>query len=207
MTSKIIRKSSNTCLAVIREDKGPHKGKLIFAGDRRISWGMGGHQVGVRPKICKRNGVLFAGTGSAYLCDLICELCDVPPINKDIDGFNYIHRYLYDSVKSTLINKGLGDKENGILIPDEMHAVILIGVKGELFEMGISDVILSLDAIGAPFAHGCGGQYALGSLITTEKLKISSEKRLQIALGVAAKLSPGCDGNIDIIREWDKDTH
>lgn len=203
MPKKIIRKRSNTCLAVIREKgKRGKLGKLVFAGDRRISWGFGGHQIGVRPKVVKRNGVIFAGTGVAYLCDIICELMEVPEIPPKLDGFTYLHDHLYTHIMQILTEKGCMDKEGKTTLSDGMHAVILVAAKGELFEVAIDNESgVTIDAIDAPYAHGCGGKYALGSLKTTEQMKLSSHQRLQLALGVAAELSPGCDSNIDIVEE------
>jgi hypothetical protein len=203
----MLRKKSSTCLAVVRE-KGTKKkrGKLVFAGDRRISWGMGQHQIATRAKVIKRNGVVFAGTGVSYLCDLVCELCEVPDVPEQMDGFNYVHHVLYRNIMAILTEKGCMDKEGKVTLSEDFEAVILVGFKGDLFEICISnDCGVTIDAIDAPYAHGCGGKYALGSLKTTENSKMSAEDRLKLALGIAAELSPGCDANVDIVREDDKD--
>ena len=207
MTNRILRKTSNTCLAVIREKQVKKtRGELVFAADRRISWGMSHCQIGVRPKVVKRNGVILAGTGTSYLCDLICELTPIQDIGKYEDGFSYVHNVLHPNIKRTIVDKGYGDKDGNLSLPEDMGAVILVGVQHELFELAVEGNYLSIDAINAPYAHGCGGHYALGSLKTTENLKISSEERLSLAIGVAAELSPGCDNRMDIIRESDDDT-
>lgn len=207
-------KTSNTCLVVLRDKKG----KLVFGGDRRISWG---HQFQTtpRPKITKRNNVLFAGTGVACLCDTVTDLCHVPDIPKDMDGFHYVHNVLFNSVRQQLQEKGYMDKDFNMTIGKDMMAVILIGVLGDLFEMGITEHGITIDAMDTPMAHGCGGSLALGSLESTVgdtlsslqkklkqrgfrgKLKSIEECRIALAIDVAAKHSSGCDSQFDILRE------
>ena len=219
------RKKSNTCLAVVREkpNKNNPLGELVFAADKRISWGMGLHQVGVRPKVTKSNGVLFAGTGVSYICDIVGELMPVPDCPKDMDGFHYVHNMLFPEIKKVFVEKGFGDKEGNISLPEDLSATILVGFKGELFEVNIQDNIILLDAIDTPYAHGCGGRYALGSLEATEgdnlkdlnrKLKKRGyaprdnvcDARVVLAVCAAARYSPGVDGNVDIIRESFEDS-
>lgn len=208
------RRMSKTCLAVLRDSEG----KLLFAGDRRISWGHR-YQEGVRSKVLKRNGVLFAGTGSAYLCDLICELAEVPDIPEKIDGFTYIHTHLYETILQTLTLKGMADKETRN-VTTEQFAHILVGVKGELFIVSIGPDGIGVDAMNAPYADGCGGAIAIGSLNATKyleredlerilqkgykvrtKKKTTEELQLILALISAAEHSNGCDASIDIVRE------
>ncbi len=201
------KKTSNTCLAVIRDFKikGKRRGELVFAADRRISWGVHHSQIGVRPKVIKRNGVILAGCGLSYLCDLVCELTPIPDKGK-MDGFQFVHDVLVPEVRHVLMTKGFGTKDGNLDLPDEFSSVILVGIDKQLFEMSIdASTGVVIDAIDAPYAHGCGGSYALGSLKTTESLNMDVESRLQVALSIAAELSPGCDNNIDIVRESDKD--
>jgi hypothetical protein len=217
-------KSSGTCLAVLREKAPKNKlGKLVFAGDRRISWGSTLYQVSPRPKITKRNGVMFAGTGVSYLCDIVCELVDVPEVPYGVDGFNYVHNHLFPRIKDKLGDKGFVDKDGNISFPDDdFAAMIIVGVNSELFEVSLSnDSGITLDAIEAPYAHGCGGRYAMGSLDATDgdSLKVLKNKlkqkgvkqtfstpeecRLVLALIAASRYSSGCDANIDILHERD----
>jgi len=199
---------SNTCLAVLREkfDK-KKKGELVFAADRRISWGSSQYQSMTYPKVRKRNGFILAGTGDAYLCDLIVQLTNLPDIPKGMKIFNYVHQVFRRCMEETLIENGLKGEKDSIGIPEKMSAIVLLGVNRELFEISVDDSYgIVINPINAPYGHGCGGDYALGSLKTTENLKMSSEDRLTIALNVASELSAGCDNKIDIVRESDEDS-
>lgn len=189
---------SNTCLAVVRNKKG----KLLFAGDRRVSWGMSLAQVTSRPKVIKREGMLFAGTGSAYICDLIIEVMHTSPCPDHIRPFDHMHNTVFNDVVTVLEDKFVFDKKEKVVVYEDSLAIILVAVKGELFQVVIdqgSGIIIN--SIAAPFATGCGGAYALGALLAMEKLNLKEEVKLTYALQVAAKVSPGCDDNIDIIIE------
>jgi len=199
---------SNTCLAVIREklDK-KRRGELVFAADRRISWGSSQFQKLVYPKVKKRNGIILAGTGDSYLCDLIVQLTPIPDLPPRMKVFNYIHEVLRRTIESNLIDNGMKGEKDGLGIPGKMYAAILVGIQKELYEINVDERYgIVINQIDAPYGHGCGGDYALGSLKTTENLNMSSEDRLTVALNVASELSAGCDNKIDIIRESDEDS-
>lgn len=199
---------SNTCLAVVREKLNKKKlGELVFAADRRISWGSAQFQELVYPKVRKRNGIILAGTGDSYLCDLVVQLTPIPDIPPKVKVFNYIHQILRECVERTLIENGMKSDKDSLGIPSKMHVAILAGIKGELYEFNICERYgIIINQIDAPYGHGCGGDYALGSLKTTENLKMTSEDRLTVALNVASELSAGCDNKIDIVRESDEDS-
>lgn len=199
-------RESNTCIAVIREKYNKKKkGELVFAADRRISFGHS-YQEGVRPKVVKRDGIILAGTGLGYLCNLACELTPIPKIPIEMDSFAYVHGPFKESLKIALISHGCSDINNQLAFPEDINTTILIGVKSDLYIIGFdSDFGILIDPVAAPYGAGCGGMYALGSLMTTENIKMSSEDRLTLALQVAAKLSSGCDDQIDIVRESDEE--
>lgn len=191
---------SATCLAVLRNEQG----KLVFAGDRRLSWDMSKAQVAPRPKITKRKGLLFAGTGVSFLCDLITDVIAIPDYDTTtVDPFLYIHNVLLPEIHKLLNEKGLLDKDIIKMHNKELEAAIIIGMKGQLFELSLDDTGILVDAIDTPHTHGCGGKYALGVLKYLEKINspLTTEEKLRTALEVASLISPGCDANIDILVE------
>jgi ATP-dependent protease HslVU (ClpYQ) peptidase subunit len=192
-------KKSNTVLCVLRD---PKTKKLVFASDRRVSWGMHKYQVTVRSKTTMRNNVIFAGTGVSYLCDLVGELSTIPDSTIK-DPFMYMHTSFLPTLSKFLVEKGVLDKDKLTTKNSDMSAVILIGMGGTLFELDIGDHGLSMDPIDAPYAHGCGGQLALGAMkAMLEHTKFGTEKILREAIKVAASVSAGCDDNVDIV--WEK---
>lgn len=202
--SKIV---SNTCLAIVRDDKG----KLHLAGDRRISWGYHKAQVMVRPKVMKRDGLLLAGTGVSAICTEVVALFPIPEVSPTIDVEIYINEifipnlmnFLHDKHYMHPVERRLHYKEELLRhgVEEWFGALILIGIKGQVFELTVDNDVIAADLVDAPTAAGCGGELALGSLLTTEKTKMPAKKRLITALTVAASVSPGCDHNIDIVSE------
>lgn len=199
------RPISNTCIAVVKDKKG----KLVMASDRRVSWGFSQAQAMPGPKCFHRNGVLLAGTGDAYLCMLIAKHMPFPKKSEEDDLESYVYDGLYEYIKRMLLSKGFTQDDKNVHIPVNMSAEVLIGVGGRLFSAIIENPskenelqgMISMDEVALPYATGCGGQLAWGSLLTTDGTKMSAEDRLQIALTVAATVSPGCDANVDMVKE------
>jgi hypothetical protein len=192
---------SQTCLAVVRDDKG----KLWFAGDRRSSWHFGKAIKGPRPKVTKKNGILLAGTGVASICDLVTERFEVPKQEDKETSMQYMVRF-EDELLAWLREEKWVKEDSRCLTKQgeeeehELMAIILVGVGSDLYEVDLACTSpLQSTPIDAPYGAGCGGSLAWGSLLTSAKLGWTEKKRLKEALKVAAKVSPGCDDNIDIL--------
>jgi hypothetical protein len=200
---------SNTCIAIIKVKKGKNKGKLVFAADRRISWGFSQAQVMPESKLVKRNGLIMGATGASYLGQLIMDYVELPSI-KELSPKDYMNTVFYKNVVELLKSKGFVNKDGNIKLPKDFAIELVVGYRGKLFSIVIGNDddddlhkqgIILIDEVNIPYATGCGGQLAWGSLLTTERTKIAEENRLILALNVAAEVSPGCDDNIDIVME------
>lgn len=190
---------SNTCLAVLRHNK-----KLYFAGDRRCTWGFHKCQKLVHPKISYRDGILYAGTGSSALCDEAVQLFNAPKLELEDDPYRYMHNHFLPAIIDHLRSKNYVNKNERHIIRDKdgdeiISAVILVGIKDQLFEVDLSSDIILVDSIDAPYAHGCGGQLALGALLAMEGAKMKPEEMLKKAIRIAAAVSPGCDAHCDVL--------
>lgn len=187
---------SNTCIAVIKNKQG----KLLMAGDRRCSWGSHQYQSIPWPKVVKRDGFLFGGTGDAHVLSLIANYMPITPDYNRL-GDKYLYSIFFDNMRNFLKERSF---ENTLV---ETSTEILIGYQSRLYTMNIEvnhakhKQHIDLLEINVPFATGCGGQLAWGSLLTTETLNMKPHERLKMALRVAAQVSAGCDNNIDIIEE------
>ena len=180
------------------------QGNLYFAGDRRISWDFSKAIVAPRPKVSYRDGILYAGTGVAAICDLVTDQFTAPARLHSQPTFQYIHKTFIPCLLTWLRSEGwVAEGERRLNIDgtdsEDYYASIVLGVDSDLYELDLSSSMISADAIDAPYATGCGGPVALGSLLTTEKMKMSIEDKLTLALQVAAQVSPGCDDNVDIV--------
>ena len=202
-----MRIKSKTCLAMLRDKEG----YLWFAGDRRISWDFSKAMKAPRPKVTKRNNILFAGTGSSVVCELVTDQCPVPDIPADMDSYRYMHAVFVPSLIKWLRAQGwVEEKERKLNVDEDNYgeapsACIIIGVESDLYEVNLDNNIISADCIDAPYAEGCGGPLAMGSLLTTEHLCMDPPKRLNLALQIASKVSPGCDDNVDIVTNRPED--
>jgi hypothetical protein len=93
-----------------------------------------------------------------------------------MDIMTYMHTIFIDSIRKCFNIGGFATNENG----EESGGQFLIGYKGNLFkihndyQIGIS--INNYEAI------GCGEQFCLGSLYSTENMNLSIEERIILAL-------------------------
>ncbi len=208
------KKQSLTCIAAVK-----HRNKVYLAADSRVSWGMDQAQVLPKgnKKIVKRGGLILAGTGHWDLCRLIIRTLRFRTPEEFI-GYEdeYFDTIFYNDVIKLLKSKGYTDVDAGLhpilKIPKEWSAEIVMVLNGRVFTMVIENPekednhnpngLVSIGEVNTPYATGCGGQLAWGSLLTTQSLvELTAKERLKIALNVAAVVSPGCDNVVDIEHE------
>ena len=198
------RPKSNTVLAMVRDENG----RLVFAGDRLMSWGFHKSQRTPTPKVVKRGHYLLAGTGLCSVIDEILIIMDLPNAPKKglrkfmaSDFISAVHKHM---VKQGLASKDrralYGDKEKSADV-DTLKAVVVIGVHGQLFELMLGSDSITIIELSLPYAHGCGGSLAWGALLATEGLDLTVEDRLTRAIRAAGTVSPGCNTEVDIIYE------
>lgn len=198
---------SNTCIAALADKRG----KIYIAADRRVSWDFSQCQTMPTPKVIKRDGVILAGTGDGYLCDILTKLLNIPLNTRELDSLFYLHEIIYPQIIKLLTRKGMFDHhEKALKIPADAYCEVLLVFNHKLFSICIynpdpnsikSSGIITIDQLAIPYATGCGGQLAWGSLLTTENLGLNVKERLRVALNVAATVSPGCNNEIDIESE------
>lgn len=201
------KRKSTTCIAAVTDKKG----RIHIAADRRVSWDFSQAQTMPHAKVIKRDGVILAGTGDSYLCDLLTQYLEIP----NVEGYenypgHYVFHPLYNSVKKLLSQRGFYDERRTLKIPREMSVEVLLAVHGQLFTISINNPdelsdapngVIQCGQINVPYATGCGGLLAWGSLLTTQEMGMKPKERLLLALNVAAQVSPGCDNIIDIENE------
>jgi ATP-dependent protease HslVU (ClpYQ) peptidase subunit len=87
-------------------------------------------------------------------------------------------------------------KENDIKIPedDDSNAGFIIGVKGRVYEIDISDFqCVEYEEV----SIGSGSSYAYGSLYTS--IDLPAKARVEKAIQAAINYSPTCKAPIDIL--------
>jgi ATP-dependent protease HslVU (ClpYQ) peptidase subunit len=188
-----------TCIVAIQN--GPNG--LCFAADRREVFGDSHFQVGARPKILLKNGILLGGAGDGNICELILESFKMPKVGKD--SFKYM-REVYKPkltqflVKYKYLDEGTGKLKNP---DDENETSLLVGIRGQLFGVSIDNYGVLVSSVSTPFGIGTGSPFALGYLKALELKLCSSEGTIQDylcnAIKVAANLDLHCDSVVDII--------
>lgn len=202
------RRISNTCLIALRH------GKKIFVGaDRRVSWDWGQAQKMPHPKVIKRDGMILAGTGDCYLCDLVVKTMIIPERPPKLNIDIYLNEMFIPAVQKLLIRKGFSDEHKILKIPSDMGAEILIALDNRLFSLTIDNLdpdnhyangFIQLGEVNLPYGTGCGGVYAwavVDELTNLEKeglLTITAKEKIVRGLLMAGKYSPGCDSSQDI---------
>jgi ATP-dependent protease HslVU (ClpYQ) peptidase subunit len=197
-----------TCIAILKN----RSGKLLFASDRRVTAGNYAYPLPV-PKTIQRDGIILAGAGCAFLDSTLVFTLPIPkkPDNLSIHEYMFctflpctLHHLRKQKIIHPLENRLNVDPlfTSGQIDPEDSYAAtFVIGIAGQLFVMDFDSKSVALDIVGTPYAIGCGSQYALGSLKTTEHMKLTTKARLQIALRVTAELDPNCDSKIDFTQE------
>ena len=200
---------STTCIGVLKMPNG----KLIMAGDRRMSWGFSQAQKMPGSKVIKRQGLLLGGTGSCYLLTILSKLCPIPDVIDKLDDEmveTFVHTSLKKEIHDFLVSQGFGDKDSHLIIPGDLSIELLIGIRGRLFSVIVENAdsdtadargIIVIDEVNLPYATGCGGQLAWGALLESEDSDKTPKERLRRALKAAAEVSPGCDKNITFVQE------
>jgi ATP-dependent protease HslVU (ClpYQ) peptidase subunit len=171
-----------TCIVGIAD-----QGIIYMGGDRAASDGSSIVSLAT-PKIYIRDEWIFGYAGSMGVGQIM-QIIDIPILKKDDDPFMILRMDMVDSFKYML-------DHNGITLNDENETDILIGCRGRLFEFSPTD--WSVAEI-KETAIGSGGNFALGSLYTTQEFPITPEFRMEYALNAAITYSPTCQGPFDIL--------
>lgn len=167
-----------------------HKGKVWIGGDGVAFLE---NSLGLRhrldPKVFTVQEVLFGFTSSFRLGQLLRFSLAIPPQAAECDDFEYLCTDFINAVRECLKIGGfatLADNEEEDQ-QGERGGFFLIGYKGRLYNIQ-NDYQVGIPRL--PFdALGCGEDYALGSLLTTQGQKIGPQKRITLAFTAATYFS------------------
>lgn len=169
-----------------------HDGEVWIGAD---SAGVSGQSLAIRAdRKAFRNGPYVLGfTTSFRMGQLLRYKLDPPLPEPGADLEAFMCTTFADSVRECLKAGGWAEKDK----ERESGGNFLVGVNGRLFEV-YSDYQMAERE--DPFAAtGCGEDFLLGSLHTTERLGWPPEKRLLAALETAERYSTGVQGPFRIV--------
>ena len=144
-----------TTIIAVKTDKG-----ITFGADSRTT--TGGRPIrDSTSKIFTNDGITFAGSGSARVCDVV-RFMDIPArrtYEPEWSLDHWIHRTFVPAIRNALT------EEQCVPVVDSevsTESLLLFSVEGRLFELH-SDLAI-LENFDGVFARGSGGAFALGAL-------------------------------------------
>jgi len=170
-----------TCIVAIKHDS-----EIYIAGD---SAGVSGISVRIRtdPKVFFKNGMVFGFTSSFRMGQVLHHDFEPPQMNdshKSVYGFMITE--FVETLRDCFKEKGYGKFTES---EENEGGEFIVGYKGELFHI-YSDFQVGINSDSYTSA-GCGEEYSLGSLYSTDKFDLEPKLKLLEALDSAEYFSGG----------------
>lgn len=164
-----------TCIAGIVDKKS---GIVIIGGD---SAGAGGNLIVTRsnPKVF-RNGKFIIGCTSSFRMIQLLQFSLKPPSIKSKDIYEYMCTDFIDEVRRCFKDGGYLQKYTD---GDEKGGNFLVAYKDRLFQ--VEDDFQVGESLNGMDSVGCGSEFALGSLYSTQGQDISARDRVLKSLETA----------------------
>jgi ATP-dependent protease HslVU (ClpYQ) peptidase subunit len=172
-----------TCIVGLK-----YKGKVYIGADSLASNDQLQRTVRVDDKVFIKGDMLFGFTVSYRMGQILRYSFDLPERNEGIGDMDYLVGHFIPALIQCYTDQGFIKKDE---TGESVGGQFLLGYRGGLYD--IQDDF----QVAVPFldyaACGCGGELALGSMFTTQKLNktLSPEKRIVTALEAATEHSAG----------------
>jgi ATP-dependent protease HslVU (ClpYQ) peptidase subunit len=180
-----------TCIVGIIDKENK---KVYIGGD---SAGVAGLSISIRkdPKVFKRGKFIFGFTSSFRMGQLLmCGDMDLKKQKPDEDTYVYMVTTFVDAIRHLFKKGGYLVIEN----TEESGGTFLVGYKNRLF--CIESDFQVAEVYDDYYSVGCGVNYALGSLYTTQgQLNLTPEERINKALSAAEYHNGGVRGPFNIV--------
>lgn len=176
-----------TCIVGIK------KGDKIFMGADSLGSNSVSKTVRVDQKIFLNKGMLFGFTSSFRMGQILQYSFTPPDVVEGMNDMQYlVNKFIPSLIECYGKHSWLKKKEDVVA-----GGVFLLGFNGGLYKIE-SDFQVGINAENYN-ACGCGENYALGSLFTTETLNITPEERINSAIAAASLYSTGVGGPTHIL--------
>jgi 20S proteasome alpha/beta subunit len=172
-----------TCIVAISDN-----GKVYMGGDRGHS---DSHTLvsSTQPKIFDVGSYLIGYCGNSGIGQAVVYNFQYPAVGKTHNIDRHMLKVFIPALRSFF-------KESDIKIPDDddSNAGFIVGVKGRVYEIDISDFqCVEYEEV----SIGSGSSYAYGSLYTS--IDLPAKARVEKAIQAAINYSPTCKAPIDIL--------
>lgn len=173
-----------TCIVGIVDTE---KNNVVIGGDSAASNGAGVFII-TDSKVFKNSEFIFGCTSSFRMIQLL-KYSFKPPKVKNKDIYKYMCTDFINGVRKCFTDGGYIQRDTD---GSELGGFFLVGYKNRLFKVEqdfhVSENLNGVNAV------GCGGNYALGSLLTCIDTNMSSNEKVLKSLEVAEFLSEGVRG-------------
>lgn len=133
------------------------------------------------PKVFLNGNFIFGFTSSFRMGNLLQYKLECPKQPHGMDDMKFMVCLFVESVRKCFKENGFGSAENG--------GTFIVGYNGKLYTIyGDYQVACHNENY---CSVGCGSEFALGSMYTTDKLDLDPKERLTISLNAASHFSAG----------------
>lgn len=172
-----------------------HDDSIYMGADSLVTYGYAGRSLSLDSrKIFKKDDFLIGVSGRMRAAQLIRYRFEPPKRYPDKETLEYLSIEFMDALRKALKGGGHAQKEDE---EERFTGYFLIGYQGRLFtiygDYSVSSHKELYEAI------GCGEEFALGSLYSSQMMSITDpEARIRAALSAAEKFSTGVQGPFQI---------
>ena len=174
-----------TCIVAISD------GRRVYMGGER------GHSdshvitSSTRPKIFESGSYLIGYEGNSGIGQAVVYNFEFPPLGKTNDINKHMQRVFIPALRIFMKDSEIKLPEN-----DDDGASFIVGVKGRVYEIDISDFqCTEYEEV----SIGSGSIYAYGSLYSTKDYE--PKNRIYTAINAAITYSPTCQGPVDYLEK------
>lgn len=173
-----------TCIVALKVRDGA-KTRIVLGGD---SAGVSGLDITIRkdPKVFRNGDFLIGYTSSFRMGQIIRFNLKLPPIEAEVDLYEYMVRSFVESLRAALKSGGFTEVSNSV----EKGGSFIVVIHDRIFTISSDFQVAEYEDTFA--AVGCGADYARGALeVLVDSPALSGEQKVTRALEVATKFSAG----------------
>lgn len=185
-----------TCIVALSREK-----RVFMGADSLCSFGWSNEATLKRPKVFKKDGILYGHSGSIRVAQVLQYHLDTPKHHPDIDDLEFLVTELVPAMKTAMSDQGMERKKEEVAsMGDGSGETFLLGYHGSVYRISDDYSVLLLDR--GFDAVGSGQDVAVGAIYALEASGlVAPEETLRIAIQAASKAINSVGGPIVIIEE------
>ena len=145
-------------------------------------------------KVFRRGDLLIGSSWSLRASQVVRHEMEVPKYQGSMSPIQYMVRKFIPELRSSLSGSGCLKNESGEL---RTQFTMCVGLHGSIFTIHQDFCVCQSDT--GYMAIGSGRDFAIGSLATTQNMRIIAKKRVELAMLAAAEHSGSVAGPFRIL--------